>query len=425
MLEKYITYKDSGIEWLGEIPEHWKIRRIKDIASTKSGTTPLSKNKLYYENGIYNWIRTTDLNNHELYDVEYKITELAIAECRMKFLPIDSVLIAMYGGFGTIGKNAILKKISTINQSVCSVLPNLKKFDSKYLLYFFKYFRDDWRLFADGTRKDPNINQEAVKNLFIYLPPLKEQTQIANYLDTKTTAIDKKIKLLKRKIKHYKAYRKSLINEAVTKGLDKKIKLKDSGIDWIGMIPENWEVKRIKDVFTISRGRAIAKTELLDNGKYPVYSSQTKNNGVLGYINTYDLDNDLLTWTTDGVNAGTVFIREGKFNCTNICGTLIPNKNPKLSLEFMAFAVQESSQHNKRIDTNGAKIMSNEMAVINIVFPPFQEQVDIAEYIKLKADAIVKILKNIEAQINALKELRKTLINEVVTGKVKVSQDLQ
>jgi type I restriction enzyme S subunit len=120
-----------------------------------------------------------------------------------------------------------------------------------------------------------------------------------------------------------------------------------------------------------------------------------------------------------------VFIREGKFNCTNICGTLIPNKNPKLSLEYMALAVQESSQHNKRIDTNGAKIMSNEMAVINIVFPPFQEQVEIAEYIKLKIDTISNILKNLETQITTLKELRKTLINEVVTGKVKVSSDLQ
>jgi type I restriction enzyme S subunit len=127
-----------------------------------------------------------------------------------------------------------------------------------------------------------------------------------------------------------------------------------------------------------------------------------------------------LTWTTDGVNAGTVFIREGKFNCTNICGTLIPNRNPKLSLEYMAFAVQESTKHNKRIDTNGAKIMSNEMAVINIVFPPIEEQIKIASHIISKTESVSKVLKNIETQIATLKELRKTLINEVVTGKVKV-----
>src|SRR5690606_9731913 len=143
------------------------------------------------------------------------------------------------------------------------------------------------------------------------IPDEKEQTRLANFLDTKTSVIDKKIKLLQQKIKHYKAYRKTLINEAVTKGLDKNVQLKNSNINWLEKIPEHWEVRRIKDVFTISRGRVIAKTELKDNGKYPVYSSQTKNKGILGYIDTFDFNSNLLTWTTDGVNAGTVFIREG------------------------------------------------------------------------------------------------------------------
>ena len=180
-------------------------------------------------------------------------------------------------------------------------------------------------------------------------------------------------------------------------------------------------MKRIKDIFSISRGRAIGKTELKDKGEYPVYSSQTKNKGILGFINTYDFNANLLTWTTDGVNAGTVFIREGKFNCTNICGTLIPYTNLKLSLEYMEFAVQESTKHNKRIDTNGAKIMSNEMAVISIVFPPLEEQIEIANYINAKTATIDNIVINIETQITTLQELRKTVINEVVTGKIKVT----
>jgi len=329
----------------------------------------------------------------------------------------------MYGQGKTRGLVGLLQVPTTTNQATC-IMSKAKYIKPKFVFYWFISKYTDIRSINIGATQ-PNMNQDFVKFLILQKPTLKEQTQIVSYLDTKTNTIEHKINLLQRKIKYYKAYCKTLINDAVTKGLDKDIKLKDSGIDWIGSIPEHWEVKRIKDIFTISRGRAIAKTELVDNGKYPVYSSQTKNNGILGYLNTYDFDNDLLTWTTDGVNAGTVFIREGKFNCTNICGTLIPNKNPKLSLEYMALAVQESSQHNKRIDTNGAKIMSNEMAVINIVFPPFQEQVEIAEYIKLKIDTISNILKNLETQITTLKELRKTLINEVVTGKVKVSSDLQ
>ena len=325
----------------------------------------------------------------------------------------------MYGQGKTRGSVGLLKVPTTTNQAAC-IMSKPIGVNTKFMLYWFVSKYVDIRCINVGATQ-PNMNQDFVKFLILQKPPIIEQTQIANYLDTKTIAIDKKVDLLQQKIKHYKAYRKTLINETVTKGLDKTVKLKDSGINWIGDIPEHWEIKRIKDIFSISRGRAIGKTELKDKGTYPVYSSQTKNKGILGYINTYDFNANLLTWTTDGVNAGTVFIREGKFNCTNICGTLIPNTNPKLSLEYMAFAVQESTQHNKRIDTNGAKIMSNEMAVINIVFPPFNEQVEIASYILEKTTSIDKIIKNIETQITTLKELRKTLINEVVTGKVKVT----
>ena len=202
--------------------------------------------------------------------------------------------------------------------------------------------------------------------------------------------------------------------------MDKTVKLKNSGIEWIGEIPAHWDLVRIKDIFSISRGRVIAKTELKTDGKFPVYSSQTKNNGVLGFINSFDFNADLLTWTTDGVNAGTVFRRKGKFNCTNICGTLIPIYKKRISLEYFTYSVQESTKHNKRIDTNGAKIMSNEMSVIDIVFPPLKEQTAIANYLDEQTGKIDAIVSNIETQIDTLKELRKTLINDVVTGKIKV-----
>ncbi|MBN8574812.1 MAG: restriction endonuclease subunit S, partial [Candidatus Kapabacteria bacterium] len=175
--------------------------------------------------------------------------------------------------------------------------------------------------------------------------------------------------------------------------------------------------------FYIGRGRVIGQELLVEEGKYPVYSSQTENNGCLGFIDTYDFDKDLLTWTTDGVNAGTVFRRSGKFNCTNVCGTLIPKKK-NLDLNYVVYALQESATHNKRIDTNGAKIMNNEMAVIHIAFPPIEEQTAIASYLDEKTQKIDAIVSNIGKQIDTLKELRKTLINDVVTGKIKVSEPL-
>ena len=421
-IQKYTEYKDSGIEWLGKIPENWKIKRIKDaITKIGSGVTPKGGSETYVKEGIP-LIRSQNVYNDGLrLDKVSFITETVHNKMKNSQLKPFDILINITGA--SIGRTCIFPesiKTANINQHIIYLRIKKKKVD--YFAYYLKSntIQEYIMNIQAGTSKEA-LNMSQILNIGLPFPEYQEQSQIANYLDTKSTAIDKKVNLLQQKIKHYKAYRKTLINETVTKGLDKTVKLKDSGINWIGEIPEHWEIKRIKDIFSISRGRAIGKTELKNNGKYPVYSSQTKNKGILGYINTYDFNANLLTWTTDGVNAGTVFIREGKFNCTNICGTLIPKKNPMLSLDYMAFAVQESSQHNKRIDTNGAKIMSNEMAVINIVFPPFEEQIIIANHIKSKTESISKVLKNIETQITTLKELRKTLINEVVTGKVKVT----
>ncbi|EGF1230010.1 restriction endonuclease subunit S [Campylobacter jejuni] len=147
---------------------------------------------------------------------------------------------------------------------------------------------------------------------------------------------------------------------------------KDSGIEWLGEIPEHWEVVKIKHIFNIGRGRVISQEELDENGNFPVYSSQTTNNGILGYIKTYDFDCEQITWTTDGVNAGTIFLRNGKYNCTNVCGILKLRNNENMS--FLTYALQNVAPYYKRPDTNGAKIMNNEMANIQIVYPPLKEQ---------------------------------------------------
>ena len=164
ILERYDIYKDSGVEWLGNIPYNWEFKRIKEFTKTKSGTTPRSGNLDYYtEKGIF-WIRTTDLNDGEVFQSEYKLSDKAFEDYNLPILPLNSVMVAMYGGMGTVGKNGILKVKATLNQSVCNIFPN-NKFNAKFLLYFLKYFRPFWEIFADSSRKDPNINQNDIKNL--------------------------------------------------------------------------------------------------------------------------------------------------------------------------------------------------------------------------------------------------------------------
>lgn len=190
--------------------------------------------------------------------------------------------------------------------------------------------------------------------------------------------------------------------------------MKDSGIAWIGEIPENWKMVQVRYLFRIGRGRVISQTELQDNGIYPVFSSQTKDNGCLGYINTYDFDISQLTWTTDGANAGTVFLRSGKHNCTNVCGTLQP-LNAEIDLRFQKYALEHIAYYHKRADTNGFKIMNNEMANIYTILPPLNTQRRIADYLDRKCSQIDAIIARQQEVIEKLKAYKLSVITEAVT----------
>lgn len=190
-------------------------------------------------------------------------------------------------------------------------------------------------------------------------------------------------------------------------------KMKESDIQWIGRIPIEWELPKVKHLFYIGRGKVISQLELEDSG-YPVYSSQTKNNGCLGYISTYDFDRSQLTWTTDGANAGTVFLREGKHNCTNVCGTLMP-KNDKNNLLFLKYALEFIAIYHKRADINGYKIMNNEMAEIIITLPPRKEQDAIANYLEQKCSEIDAVIAKTKTTIEEYKKLKQSIITNAVT----------
>ena len=164
-----------------EIPKGWEWERIGNLFETTSGSTPLSRNPNYYQNGSINWVRTTDLNNGVLSKTEIQITEKACSDYNLTILPQNSVCIAMYGGAGTIGKHSILQFDTTINQSVCAIKPN-GYCNIDYLHTFIEYQRPYWMDFAAGSRKDPNINQLIIKHCLLPIPPQKEQTRIVEKL---------------------------------------------------------------------------------------------------------------------------------------------------------------------------------------------------------------------------------------------------
>lgn len=189
---------------------------------------------------------------------------------------------------------------------------------------------------------------------------------------------------------------------------------KESGIKWLGDIPEHWGMTTVGRMSYLGRGRVISNIEIGENpGDFPVYSSQTANNGIMGHLDSYDFEGEYVTWTTDGANAGTVFYRSGKFNCTNVCGTIQP-KTDKVFLPYIPYLLNLGTKYYVRYDIN-PKLMNGEMAQINICLPPVPEQKAIADFLDRKTAQIDTLIEKKQRQIALLEEQRTALINQAVT----------
>ena len=433
-IERYQSYKDSEIEWLEEVPEQWSLSRIKSLTKTKSGTTPQSGLSQYYDNGTHFWIRTTDLNNGKLHSSEFKVTDLAREHYNLTSIPVRSVLLAMYGGMGTIGKNAILQEEVTINQSVCAILPKDKKFVSEYLWYYIQYFRPHWEIFADSARKDPNINQEAIKRLWVTLPSLPEQKTIAHYLDTKTAQIDRKIDLLTQKATLYGNLKQSLINETVTRGLGKSVPIKNSDYEWDQRIPENWQGERVKNIFKLVTDLAPSDNEFellslyTSIGVKPRKDMEQRGNKSVtkdGYWMVKKGDiivNKLLAWM------GAIGLSEYD-GVTSPAYDILRKSSKGTDQRFYTYLFRtEKAQAIFKKQSRGImdvrlRLYFDKFGAISVPFTPPEEQKAIADYLDIKTAQIDQIIQTINTQIERLKELRKTLINDVVTGKIKVVEN--
>lgn len=212
--------KDSGVEWLGQVPEHWRLVKLKWLAKTTSGSTPnTAEQEKYYNEGQYPWVRTTDLNNGTLTETPIRITEQAIRDTACSILPIGSVLIAMYGGAGSIGKHALLHIPATTNQAVCAILPK-DCIASEYLNIFADFQRPFWMVGAEGTRKDPNIGQDHIRDMLLPLPPKQEQMDIYASLEKHEALFEAAERTAVSMIELLQERRTALISAAVTGKID-------------------------------------------------------------------------------------------------------------------------------------------------------------------------------------------------------------
>ena len=251
----------------------------------------------------------------------------------------------------------------------------------------------------------PHISPNDIKEFPLLLPPLAEQQKIAQILSTWDQAISATEKLLE----NSQQQKKALMQQLLT---GKKRLLDENGVRF----HDEWNQVLVSEICHIGRGRVISKTEIEENkGTFPVYSSQTLHNGVMGYLNSYDFDGEVVTWTTDGVNAGTVFYRTGKFNCTNVCGTLTPKKS-SIDLKFLAFSLSRETYKYVSHTLANPKLMNGVMGTISLKIPSFKEQQKIAKII-LVAD---KEIETLQKKLDCLKQEKKALMQQLLTGKKRV-----
>ena len=222
-LDPNVKLKPSGVEWLGDVPEHWEVVKLGFKFRCTSGSTP-SRNSSDYFGGSIAWIRTGELVDCEIYEAQERITDKAIEECSMRLLPVDTLLIAMYGQGQTRGRTGLLKIEATINQACFAILPNTQATHPKYLQYWFISQYSQLRNISDSRNAtQPNLNGQMIKDQRILLPPLIEQLYIIENIQNNTQQINITIKNTLKEITLLREYRTRLLADVVTGKLDVRV----------------------------------------------------------------------------------------------------------------------------------------------------------------------------------------------------------
>lgn len=425
-----MSIKNSNIKWIGIIPQGWEIKRFKNYFTNIGGGNygydiqENSKIKLPC-------FSISDFKNGNLDNENKNLIKTNRAYDKENILKKGVILVEKSGG----GEKTPVGRMVIVKEDVKAYYTNFvqgikinNKMNENFILYILKTTYN-LRLHMKYVKQNTGLQNFKFNNfandLLIPVPKLEVQNKIVNFIDYNLITLSKKIKKYNKKIELLKEYKESLIYETVTKGLDKNVEMKDSGINSIGEYPVKWELKRVKDIFKIGRGRVIATNDVNEkdiNNKYPVYSAATVNEGIIGYLSTFDFSSELITWTTDGAKAGTVFLRKGAFNCTNVCGTL---KLKKIyNIAFFKYALSIQTPYYKRADINGAKIMNNEMERIKIVFPKdINKQNKIVDFLDKKTKEIDSEVEKLSKKIELIEELKESIIYECVTGKLNIEVD--
>ncbi|MUV04995.1 restriction endonuclease subunit S [Flavobacterium rakeshii] len=428
----YEVYKDSGVEWLGEIPEHWEVvPGFSFIFENKEKNTGMKRNTVLSLS--YGNIRVKGDNELTGLVPESFETYQFVNKGDLIFRPTDLQNDTV----------SLRSSISEFEGIITNAYLNLRfksKASPKFFHYFFRAIDNNKIIYGLGSGLRQNISYLDFRRFRFPFPPLKEQTAIANFLDDKTAKIEQAIAIKEQQITLLKERKQIIIQEAVTKGLDKTVKMKDSGVEWIGTIPEHWEVKRLKYILK-SQGRIGFKgyttSDLVDEGHGALALGATHMNWdgsiildepvFISWKKYYEspeimVRKDNILIVQRGSTCGKVALVDKDFGPTTINPSLVLLKEIRENSDFVFLGIKVVLSGILNIVSNTAIPMLSQFQInnIQIAIPTTNEQITIVNYVKKQSNKFDQAISIKEQEIEKLKEYKVSLIDAVVTGKVKV-----
>jgi type I restriction enzyme S subunit len=437
------TYKDSGIVWMGEIPEHWDFKRLFGVCEFVRGNSSFQKNELLSK-GKYvalhygKTYKTEEINEQFQFYVNdkfYKSSQIANYG--------DVIFVSTSETVEDLGHSVFYNRndIGLIGGEQILLKPSKNVLDGKYLFYSSRVFGKELKKFATGM-KVFRFDVYDLKTIYTPTPPLQEQKAIAEYLDKSTAKLDRIIAIKQEQLLKMEESLKSKIIESITKGLNPNVKFKDTGEAIIGFIPSHWKVKRIKDVTSIVGRigfRGYKTTDLVQEGEGAItlspsnikgYSLVFKKNTYLSWFK-YDESPEIKIYNGDiiFVKTGSSFGKVGLIDNLPEKATINPQlvvfKDLRINNKYLFYCLYSEiiqSQVNSSILGGTIPTLSqSKLGRCRLTVPPIKEQTEIVNYLNQLENKTFKTISNIKSQIETLKAYRKSLIHECVTGKKQIT----
>lgn len=389
--------KDSGIAWIGEIPKHWEVIRFKNFLELIN-TPSISQKKIGLENieGETGHFIPSE-SKFEGDGVQFSVNNIVYGKLRPY---LQKVWLAEFEG------NAVGDFF------VFSVQKNGVPQYVKWLM-----LSDGFTKIVDSSTygaKMPRVASDFILNLPFYLPPITEQTAIAQHLDKKCTEIDELISLQEQMITQLTTYKQAVITETATKGLNPNVKMKPSGMEWIGEIPEHWRICKIQYMANLKSGYNLTTEEISDEGLYPVYGG----NGIRGYYHDFFNEGEYVLIGRQGALCGNINYSAGKFWATEHAVVCYPKM--EYATKWFGELLRSMNLNQYSLASAQPGLAVERIKALSIPLPPSTEQQSIAHYLDQKCQDIDALISLKQEKIEQLKAYKKSVIFEYVTGKKRV-----